>query len=119
MDILSRRLRIAIRTKGISQLELAQKVGVSEKSISFYIHNKSTPRISILAKLAKALDTSVDWLLGLYPTEFHDFEASFLSLTPEQRKIILALMETVVADTIEPVDQQLTAPKSTTHHLAP
>jgi|GEM_PF-2963946 transcriptional regulator with XRE-family HTH domain len=113
MDILSRRLRIAIRTKGISQLELAQKVGVSEKSISSYIHNKSTPRISILAKLAKALDTSVDWLLGLYPTESHDFEASFLSLTPEQRKIILALMETVVVDakdTIEPVDQQLTAP---------
>ena len=33
MDILSRRLKIAIRTKGISQLELAQKVGVSEKNI--------------------------------------------------------------------------------------
>ena len=113
MDILSRRLKIAIRVKGISQLELAQKVGVSEKSISSYIHNKSTPRISILAKLAKALDTSVDWLLGLNPTESHDFESSFLSLTQEQRKIILALMGTVIADPKNPidiVDQRIVAP---------
>lgn len=88
------RLKWVIRERDILQNELAEQVGVSPKSISSYINQKSLPGVVTLTKIAQTLDVSVDWLLGLTPT--NEFEYYFSQLNPEQRKIILALMQTVV-----------------------
>ena len=48
--------------KKISQTELAEKVGVSRRSIFAYENGDSVPRKNILRKLAQALDVTVAYL---------------------------------------------------------
>lgn len=56
----------ALRTKsGMTQKELAQKLGKSESAVRMWELDKSEPRISELRKLAAIFDTSVDWMLGI------------------------------------------------------
>lgn len=48
----------------ISQKELADKVGITEASLSRYENNLREPRAEILGKIAIALGVSTDYLLG-------------------------------------------------------
>lgn len=49
----------------ISQTELAQKVEISQKSISNYENGQTDPDIQTLIKLAKYFHTTIDNLVGL------------------------------------------------------
>jgi transcriptional regulator with XRE-family HTH domain len=49
---------------GVSQKELAAKISVSPKIISFYERGISRPRGTTAYKLARALDVSAEYLLG-------------------------------------------------------
>lgn len=51
--------------QGLSQRELADKVGVTEVSMSRYIKGERTPKGPIIANIAKVLHTTSDFLLGL------------------------------------------------------
>jgi len=57
-----RRRRVA---KGLTQFELAIRSGVPDRYISRYELGKSLPNTGHLRKLAKALDVTTDYLLGL------------------------------------------------------
>lgn len=59
-------LRIAVERKRLklSQLELANKLGVSQKSISKYERGDRRPTYETLTAMAKLFDVSVDYLLG-------------------------------------------------------
>lgn len=50
---------------GLTQAQLGDKVGVSERVIAYYENESSQPPGAILADLAKALQVSTDELLGL------------------------------------------------------
>lgn len=53
-----------LRTKaGLTQAELAEKCGVSQQTIFSYEIGTKTPRIEVLAALAKALQCTSDELL--------------------------------------------------------
>lgn len=55
----------AIRAeRGMTQDELAEMSGVSRSSIAKYESGRHTPSVEIVAKLAKALDCSLDVLAG-------------------------------------------------------
>lgn len=54
------RLRRLMVYEGISQAELADKIGVSQVSISNYLTGKRTPNLYVLDKIAKALNCSID-----------------------------------------------------------
>jgi transcriptional regulator with XRE-family HTH domain len=55
----------ALRTKkGLSQKTLADYMGMRESTLSRYENDKRTYQWDGLVKLADALDTSVDYLLG-------------------------------------------------------
>ena len=56
-----RELRVA---HNLTMAELGKRVGCSEASISYYELGKREAKYEILLKLAEALDTSVDYLLG-------------------------------------------------------
>lgn len=60
-------LRIYQRRKalGLSQEELADRVGTSQKQISKYENGINDATGNVLAALARALDTTTDYLLGL------------------------------------------------------
>ena len=57
------RLRLARRAAGLSQRELARKIGVSAMAISKYERGSATPRSDVLLRLARALNLRVDALL--------------------------------------------------------
>lgn len=51
------------KEKGMTQLELAQQMGVTDKAVSKWERNLSFPDVASLPKLAEVLGTSVDELL--------------------------------------------------------
>lgn len=60
----SKRLKYAIKQKGITQRELAQRVNMSPVTISRYMSSDvQTPGAWELYRIAIALDVSMEWLL--------------------------------------------------------
>jgi len=58
-------LKALIASRGISQKWLADEAETTEATISRYIAGKNQPEISIVVRVAKALNVSVDYLCGL------------------------------------------------------
>lgn len=54
------KLRKLLYRKGITQIELAQMIGVKPAQLSGYILGKNTPGFFMVTKIAKALNCSVD-----------------------------------------------------------
>ena len=50
---------------GISQQELAKRVGVSQKAVDFWEKGINEPKASYIISLAKVFNVSADFLLGL------------------------------------------------------
>ena len=61
---ITKRLVELICEKNITQKELSMSTGLTESTISRYVSGERIPRGTNLVKLAKALDTTVDDLLG-------------------------------------------------------
>lgn len=57
------RLKAVRESQGLSQKELADKVGLTDKAISAYEREKRMPNARVLKKIAKALNCKVDDLL--------------------------------------------------------
>lgn len=52
-------LKIMRIRRGMTQVELAAKVGISQNALSFYEVGSRSPRMDILYKLADALDCEI------------------------------------------------------------
>jgi transcriptional regulator with XRE-family HTH domain len=50
--------------KNMTQQELAEASGVTQAQVSLYETGKATPTMDTSKKLAKALDTTIDNLMG-------------------------------------------------------
>ena len=59
------RLNQLMEEQQISQIELSKKIGIASGSISNYSNGTRLIKVEILPKLAKALGTSTDYLLGI------------------------------------------------------
>lgn len=62
-----RRLAEIRKSRGLTQTELGEKVGVSKRVIVYYETESSQPPGAMLVDLARALGTSTDELLGARP----------------------------------------------------
>lgn len=58
------RIREARKAKSLIMKELAQKIGVTESTISMYETGKREPDLKTLVRIADVLDVSTDYLLG-------------------------------------------------------
>ena len=58
-------LKLLRQEKGIGQVELAQKLGVSKGIISLWENGLREPSMFSLIKLAQYFDVSIDFLVGL------------------------------------------------------
>ncbi|MCC0632997.1 MULTISPECIES: helix-turn-helix domain-containing protein [unclassified Clostridioides] len=65
MESLGDRIAKLRKELDINQKELATKVGITEASLSRYENNLREPKSEIIVRLAKALKTSTDYLLGI------------------------------------------------------
>lgn len=60
-----RNLSALIEETGITQREFAEKIGVTEVTISRYLSGERSPRIEIVSKIADFFNVTVDYLLGI------------------------------------------------------
>lgn len=60
-----------MKQEGLSQKELAEKINVTEASMSRYIKGERIPRIDVLVKLSNVFNVSIEYLQGL--KEVDDF----------------------------------------------
>ena len=54
------------KQQGMSQAELASKLGVTQQAVGKWESGKSSPDPTTVAKIAELLNTTADFLLGLY-----------------------------------------------------
>ena len=60
IEDIQKRLREAIKTSGISQSDIARKLGVSQSTVSKYLRLNKYPSIDTFANLCEILDVSSD-----------------------------------------------------------
>lgn len=71
MDTKDRFLQI-INEKGISQQEMAERIGVDASTISYFCKGKRKPGFEILERIAKAFpDVDLNWLITGVSSESH------------------------------------------------
>ena len=64
-EIFISRLEQVRKEKGLTQTKLASKAGITKSAMSWYIRRKRIPRGDILVSIARALDVSIDYLVGI------------------------------------------------------
>lgn len=82
-------LRDMRKKKQMTQKQLADKLGVTEATVSRYESNTATPPMDTLRSIAAIMNVSLDELLG---TE-QRFTVSVFGLTDQQTEIIRSLVE--------------------------
>ena len=65
METFAKRLKEIMTEQNLSPKELATQIGVNASTISNWLSEKTTPNISCLPKLYKALHVRTNYLLGL------------------------------------------------------
>lgn len=58
-------LKVARENKGMSQKDVAEKIGVAKSTYSLYESGNREPNVQTIKKIADILSTSADKLLGL------------------------------------------------------
>ncbi len=66
-SIFGKRLAQLRKARGITQQELGNKIGVSKRAIAYYEGETHNPPANKLDSLAKALDVTIEELLGTKP----------------------------------------------------
>lgn len=64
-EIFVKRLVELMENANMTQIELADKIGTTNVTISRYMSGERCPRIEIVAEIAKVFNVSIDYLLGL------------------------------------------------------
>lgn len=65
------KMKELMRTKNITQKDLALRLNVQEATISRYINNLREPNAENLANIATSLSTTVDYLIGKSDSEMN------------------------------------------------
>ena len=68
-NMFSERLRFLRETTGLSQIELAKKIGVAASTYRNYENTSREPNYDTLVKIASVLEVSTDFLLGAQQSE--------------------------------------------------
>lgn len=64
MGVFSKRLKEAMNEQRVTQVQLAEQLGIGKSSISQYLSGKNEPKVKTMTSIAEALNVSVDWLSG-------------------------------------------------------
>ena len=86
------------KEKGLTQEELAERVGVSPQAVSKWENDVSCPDIMMIPKLAKLFDISSDTLLT---GEDADEQPATRCLSPEERKKMDDMMLRIKVDSAD------------------
>lgn len=65
-----KRLQSILQSRGVTQKELAARIGTTEATICRYVTGDREPKADMLANIATALHTTSDYLLGIEHDEY-------------------------------------------------
>ena len=68
MDVFARKLKERADQLGISNAEAARRCELDERRYGHYASGRREPDLATLTKIARALGTTPNWLLGLSPS---------------------------------------------------
>jgi len=87
--VLNEKIRELRKSLGLSQTELAAKLGVSKQCVSNWENDNIQPSIDMLIKLSEFFKVSCDCLLGLSNENFIDVSG----LTQNQKAHIILIIK--------------------------
>jgi transcriptional regulator with XRE-family HTH domain len=99
------RLRHEREKLGFSQSELGRRIGTGENQINRYELGLADPNPYTLTRLAKELQITTDYLLGLVDRKNEHLTEP--ELTPEERQFLAALREGKVRTLLRLIDQAI------------
>ena len=92
------RILSLLKQSGYSQKELASMVGVTEAAMSRYLKNEREPKREVVANLATALNTTVDYLVNgrsesnTFDEVYHLVSRSTVTMTPDEKMKLMKLL---------------------------
>lgn len=88
---LAERLALARKARGISQQQVADRIGVTRRTISDYELGRRQPSLDALGEIAKCYQVTTDFLLGIDKSNnsFVDLEG----LTSKEESLIRDLVD--------------------------
>lgn len=108
--VLAKRL-VDLRVKnGISQEELAKKIGITRQSLSLYEKSERTINIDILLRISKVFDVSADYLLGVTDNKTTDTTlqatCNYTGLSEKAVETLHAINSCAVGENIAPKEKE-------------
>lgn len=99
MPLQGHRLKAMRVQRGYTQEELAELLSLGQRQIPRYENGETDPAADIVARMARALGVSADYLLGLTeePTGYLHEE----DLSPLERKLITAMRHGLLVEALE------------------
>ena len=98
------RIAVIRKKKGLSQDELAKKVGTISVTIGRYERDEIKPSVDVAAKIAGALDTSLDYLVGNSDEVLEKTLVKKITdiqkLSNDDKNVVIKLIDAFLRDTI-------------------
>lgn len=95
-ETLGNRMSKKLKEYGISQRLLATLTHTTEVSVSRYVNDKRIPKADVLYRIACALHTTTDYLLGLTTSEQTNEEWFCTLSTEEKANVIMNIKNTIL-----------------------
>lgn len=89
-EIVAENLVYLRKSRGLTQLEIAEKLNYSDKSVSKWEHGETLPDIEVLKKIADLYQVSIDFIVSDSPKE--EKIKIFKKSQNKQNKIIISLL---------------------------
>lgn len=90
------RLKYLRRAKGLTQVELAMKLGVKKQSVSNWENDNIVPSVEMLEKIATFFRVSTDYLLGRDDLPNDGINVlDITGLTPQEAEHIRAIVDDI------------------------
>lgn len=93
------RLKEMREKRALSQQELAERAGISVRQLSRYEAGESDPSSEALTAIARTLEVSVDYLVGLADTPTGQFVEN--SLSAMERRLIWAVRTGQIVEAVK------------------
>lgn len=92
--MLNQQIRTLRQARGMSQVALAQRLGVTKQSVSNWENDNIQPSVEMVVKLAGVFSVSTDYLLGLEQRELLDVTGLSREKIAHIRQLVDDLRET-------------------------
>lgn len=89
-EIVAENLVYLRKSRGLTQLEIAEKLNYSDKSVSKWEHGETLPDIEVLKKIADLYQVSIDFIVSDSPKE--EKVKIFKKSQNKQNQIIISLL---------------------------